>query len=239
MVNNPLRQLVNIFLGALFPTNCLNCGAGGALLCAKCLAAAPKPEPVCFNCETASLNGVCPECARRFHIGNTRIFWATSYKYEPIRKLVRALKYRHAEKASAILAHLIFECSYIKHRVFNIGTEEVVILPVPMHTTRIRERGNNHAALIARELAQLSGANVFEDVLVKTRPTHSQVAARSRAERLKNLADSFAVHDSVKIAGKNIILVDDVLTTGATAIECAQVLRAAGARSVTVLVVAH
>lgn len=257
MTNDRFRQLINSLLDVIFPQYCLNCGASGELLCEKCLAAAPatparsasaglrggraapQTEPICFNCEAASENGICPECARRFHIGNTRIFWATSYKYEPIRKLIRALKYRRAADAARLLAELIHSRLLIQHRVFNKFNKTIVIIPVPMHATRLRERGGNHAELIARELARLSGTPILADALVKIRPTHSQVEARSRAERLKNLARSFAVHDVEKIAGKNILLIDDVLTTGATIIECAKVLRAAGAHSVTVLVVAH
>ncbi|MBI5742232.1 MAG: ComF family protein [Candidatus Niyogibacteria bacterium] len=236
MINDRFRQLINVLLDAIFPTNCLNCGAGDALLCAKCLAGAPKPELICFNCESASQNGVCPDCARRLHLGSARIFWATSYKYAPIRKLIQTLKYRHAKNGAAILAQLIHARLLVQHRVLD---KTMTIIPVPMHPARLRERGVNHAALLAQALARLSGIRALEDVLVKTRPTHSQVEARSRAERLKNLAGSFAAQDPAAIAGQNIILVDDVLTTGATAIECVRVLRAAGAHSVTVLVVAH
>lgn len=240
MVNRRLRQLVDILLEAVFPTVCLGCGAGGELLCEKCLAAAPQAEKMCFNCQAASGNGVCPECARRFRLGKARIFWATNYRYEPVRRLIRTLKYRHAASAATILAEMIHARSSDQHRVLVKATaQNTLVIPVPMHAARLRERGENHAALIAEEFAKLANLTFAPDILLKIRPTHSQVEARSRAERLKNLAKSFVVRDAAKITGQNIILVDDVLTTGATIIECVKVLRIAGADRITVLVVAH
>lgn len=232
MTNNSPRQLIKILLDAVFPAHCLGCGNNGELLCKECLAALPKAESGCFVCEAAIDGGLCPHCARKLGVSGLNIFWTANYKERAVHELICALKYRGGRNCAAVLGTLIFE------RLKNPIAADFVV-PVPIHPARRRSRGFNQAELLAKNFGTCAGLPFFNDLLVKTRNTDSQVESRSRAARLKNLSGSFAARDPAAIAGKNIILIDDVLTTGATIIECAKTLRCAGARKVTALVVAH
>jgi ComF family protein len=111
-----------------------------------------------------------------------------------------------------------------------------LLVPVPLHITRLRERGFNQAVLLARRLAAAHGLPVASRALVRTRPTHAQPGLAAAARRT-NLAGAFALRPGAVVAGRQVVLVDDVLTTGATADACAAVLAAAGAARVDVYTV--
>lgn len=108
------------------------------------------------------------------------------------------------------------------------------VLPVPMEACKRRRRGYNQAELLARAFAQCTGVPPETGLLLRTHETASQVG-RSRAERLAAMRGTFTVPDGARVAGRRLWLVDDVLTTGATAIACTEALRKAGARSVTLI----
>jgi ComF family protein len=117
------------------------------------------------------------------------------------------------------------------------GSLNWVIVPVPLSTDRLRERGFNQAALLARELSRRLGVPAAESVLVKSRDTAPQVGL-SRREREVNLAGAFAVPDASVVKGKNILLIDDVFTTGSTLSAASSVLLRAGSGQVFGLVLA-
>lgn len=112
-----------------------------------------------------------------------------------------------------------------------------MVLAVPLHPARKRERGYNQAHLIAREVAAALGLGTSEDILMRTKHTRTQTRL-NRAERQENVKDIFQVRDPKRVLGKRIILVDDVLTTGATIGSCARALREAGASEVLALTAA-
>lgn len=113
-----------------------------------------------------------------------------------------------------------------------------LIMPIPLHKRRLRTRGYNQAALLARPLAKGLGCALDVRSLVRTKDIGSQVG-RELDERLEMVKGIFTVTDTDKIKGTSILLIDDVITTGATVNECARVLKKAGARSVNVLTVAR
>jgi ComF family protein len=113
-----------------------------------------------------------------------------------------------------------------------------LVVPVPLHRARERERGFNQAALLARHVARCVGAPRGERVLRRARATAAQ-ADLSGQDRNANVRGAFALRDPLAVRGRHIVLVDDVLTTGATVIECARMLRAGGAASVGILTVAR
>ena len=116
--------------------------------------------------------------------------------------------------------------------------EADVVIPVPLHEKRLRKREFNQSALIAKYLAASQGITVMLDCLVKIRDTMPQVGLSSR-ERRKNIKGAFAINNRPLISGKDIVLVDDVVTTGATVRECSKVLKKAGARNIYVITLAH
>ena len=113
-----------------------------------------------------------------------------------------------------------------------------VLIPVPLHKERLRERGFNQALLLVRELSRRTGIPYRKRVLQKKRPTVPQVKL-SGVEREKGVRGAFHLLEKEEVEGKSILLVDDVYTTGATVNECARVLLAGGAKRVDVLTLAH
>lgn len=126
----------------------------------------------------------------------------------------------------------------------RVGAEMLVaadmIVPVPLHRWRLLRRRYNQAGLIAQDLAKRAGVPYRPDILVRGRSTPSQ-GHLTRAQRFENVSGAFQVPEKLKgqLAGKHIVLVDDVFTTGATVEACAHVLKRAGAASVSVLTLAR
>lgn len=111
------------------------------------------------------------------------------------------------------------------------------IASVPMHAVALQQRGYNQADLLAQNLSRLLGLPYLYGLLRRTRPTTSQFRLR-RQERQHNLVNAFAVHASLSVRRRSLLLIDDVSTTGATLSECVRVLRKAGAQSIQALVLA-
>jgi competence protein ComFC len=135
---------------------------------------------------------------------------------------VHQLKYKNLRALAAPLAGLMAQ--YLE----KYPLPGVVLVPVPLHTKRLRERGYNQSALLARELSRRRGLPLVEECLVRIENSLPQARAAGIAERRANVAGAFQCRDR-RFAGKEIILVDDVATTGATLDACAAALLAAGA----------
>lgn len=157
------------------------------------------------------------------------LFCATSYEDRFAQRLIHAFKYppflRDLAKplALCIIAHL----ALLNKPIYPPD----VICPIPLHKKRLRWRGYNHAEELAKQLGQAFSLPVVADALIRIKHTAPQ-ANLGREERLKNMKGVFEVRNPQKIAAKNILLVDDVYTTGATMEECARILKKAGAARV-------
>lgn len=146
------------------------------------------------------------------------------------RQMVHRLKYQHDPALAAIMG---------EHMAVSLGGFRVdAVVPVPLYPKREEERGYNQAALLAREVCFHTGLRCETHALKRIRPTDSQVG-RTRSERLFAMRGAFTVPAPEKVQDKSILLVDDVLTTGATAVSCAEALRLAGAAQISLLVFAH
>ncbi|MFC1980427.1 ComF family protein [Chloroflexota bacterium] len=149
-----------------------------------------------------------------------------------IRQIIHQLKYRNLRAVAVSLAQLMRD-----YLVANPVPGEVLV-PVPLHQKRLRERGYNQSSLLARELGKLIGLPVVDDCLI--RQTHALPQARTSNidERKSNVADAFICHDH-RLQGRQVLLIDDVSTSGATLDACAATLKAAGATSVWGLALAR
>ncbi len=157
-----------------------------------------------------------------------------------LRELIHLLKYQQVRPAAAVLGRMLAEAV----RGLEPGWSQnlVVVVPVPLHARKLRQRGFNQSELIAQHALKLgagSGRLVLRSkILERRRETQSQIGL-TRHQRRENLRGSFAVARPEEIAGREVLLVDDVFTTGTTVSECARVLRRAGASKVFVATVAR
>lgn len=170
-----------------------------------------------------------------------RLAAATDYGIFEARELLHALKYRGiraaAEPISEILSHYLLKLSAYG----GLPLRDAVLVPVPLHAKRIRERGYNQSLCIAEALARRLGEHaphIYEDALRRVRNTKSQADIANRAERELNMQDSFAAENSECVSGKTVLLLDDVSTSGATLRAAARELKRAGARRVIGIVFA-
>jgi ComF family protein len=174
-----------------------------------------------------------------------------SYDAE-LRDLIHLLKFQQVRPAAAVLGRMLAETianleqtmpvGTISSSSGSSGTTTIAVVPVPLHRRKQAQRGFNQAELIARgALKQLSRPKRFDlctGVLVRRRETGSQIGL-TRHQRRENMRGAFAVSDPTRILNRDILLVDDVYTTGTTASECARVLLRAGAARVWVATVAR
>lgn len=217
-------------LARCIPGNCLLCGAkcDTGVLCSACQADLPlAPAIRCPLCGEATTHGErCGACLREPpHFAAVH----APFRYEfPVDRLIHALKYGHQLPLAAWFG------AQLAATVAAIDFDEIV--PLPLHPERLRERGFNQSLEIARALGKCLHLPVDRSSLVRTRQTPPQ-AGLDRKERRRNVRGAFACNGS--LSDRRLLLVDDVLTSGASADECARQLLAAGAASVHVAVVAR
>ncbi len=227
----------------LFPSNCRLCGAlldepGERVVCRECLGRLrPRRGPVCPCCGRF-LEG--PEeghhCRRCLESPPAFTIHRSCAAYDgDLREVILLLKYGRFAVLSRPLA--VFAGAGLAPEE-GLWHEADALVPVPLHKIREKERGFNQARLIARGLARERGLEVLSRCLVKVRNVPPQTSLEA-AERERNVRSAYAIRDGKRIAGKTLVLVDDVFTTGATLRECSRVLVAAGAREVRALTVAQ
>lgn len=221
------------FLNLIFPPRCLNCHAitkEGAI-CDFCFQQiSPHHTFYCGECR-ARLIQISKTCHPKFPY----ILGAASNYEEPaIKNLIQGLKFRSVEEAAKPLGQLIINYA---HEV-SVPIKNAVILPIPLSKKRERQRGFNQSTLIAKFFADCSSLPLVTDCLIRVRHSSPQSELKNYEERRQNVKNCFAIQNSELIQGKNVILVDDVVTSGATLKEAAIMLKMAGARKIIALTVA-
>ena len=223
--------MLDSILNLLFPVACILCQSqvherrwGAA--CPECWAKlVPLPPPLCPQCgvPAAAIEGLCEQCRKEEHAFD---FARSALLFdEPLREILHHLKYSDRVSLANPLGGILKDC--LDHEPFTGN----LIVPVPLHPSRERERGFNQAQLIAERL----GRDIDTRLLRRRKKTPSQTGL-SRSQRKRNLAGAFEVRAE---AGGTVILVDDVYTTGSTMNEIAATLKRAGVRRVEVLTVAR
>lgn len=217
-------------LDLLFPVRCAGCGRAGELLCPACRAQVqPVPQPVCLRCGRPVANvGRCEGCtAGQFHVSAIR---AAAVYADPLAQVIHRFKYEGRAELHGPLGELL--AGYWRGRVVTVD----LVIAVPLHPKRLAERGFNQALEIARPLAAQLGLKP-ETRHVRRHIDTTPQASLPWKERAKNIRHAFAC--DIDLSGLAILIIDDVMTTGATLNELAGTLKAHGAARVENLVLAR
>ena len=202
----------------------MHCGREGSLLCAQCVRESTTvSKDVCRECaEQLSKPGTCTRCV----IENSQLDRLYgSFLYEsPVGTAVRAFKFEDVRALAAVLGGM-FDVESLKR------ADADLIVPIPMHKSRMRSRGFNQSELLARKLADRLNAEIRSDVLVRSRNTVPQSEMRSAAERKTAIQGAFSIRPDAEssVSDSRVLLVDDVFTTGRTIQSAARALKSAGA----------
>jgi len=236
-------------LALLFPPRCRICGKFCAdPICETCFADFSFIEaPFCDVCgkpldPRATGPSVCAQCRSgpyRFDAAR-----AVGRHTGALRQAILNLKFHGRRTLAKPLAEIL-AARFTMDETDRSGSLEFTkgippaavdaVVPVPLHSSRMRSRGYNQSELLARHLSANSGLPVWADVLVRARPTRPQTELATPAERKRNVAGAFEARKAWRLADAHILLLDDVFTSGSTMNECARVLRAAGASRVDAL----
>jgi len=233
------RPWITAALDLVFPPLCPVCdgilGAGRRdPLCGACWEGFERIAPPWCRCCGAPLGieGLCGACRSRrprFAYARAAVLYG-----DLVREAIHAFKFGGRRGLANPLGDLLAGLGLSALP----GAVPDALVPVPLHPRRARERGYDQALLLARRLERAWGVAVVADALVRAVPTQPQTDLDAAARR-RNVRDAFAVRRPELIAGRHVVLVDDVLTTGATAGECARTLARAGAAAVGVVTVAR
>lgn len=216
-------------LDLLFPPRCVACQHVGEWFCPACQSQIERiPPPWCQRCGRPLEEGECRYC-RRFDLDIDGLR-AMAFFEGVLRDAIHAFKYKKRPQLAACFGALLND--YLAAQPLPAD----VIIPVPLHSERERTRGYNQAFLIARELALYQKLPMWYNVIKRTRATSPQVELDAAARR-ENVHDAFAATDEV--AGRRVLLIDDVCTTGATMDACSRALKQRGAKSVWGLALAR
>lgn len=238
VIENLGRALQNLLL----PPRCPIChelviDAGQLHICADCLAALPKlSSPVCSICGIP-FNGAGTDhpCSRCLQTPPPYVAARAALRYEgACRDLIHRFKYEYKSHLRRPLGLLTAEL------LADFATQQQpdLLVPVPLHSSRLRRRGFNQAVLLGEVLSRQWQIPLLRQGLKRTRPTTPQVEL-TLEQRSHNLHNAFSVTDSNAIRDRRIMLVDDVFTTGSTLAECARILQQAGCHTVSAVTVAH
>ena len=237
--------IANQLLNFVFPPRCAGCEVRLSIesserVCARCRKEIEFPDgPKCDRCGVP-FAGYSVECARCAEFppsfGKARALAIYQAHSDPhgsvLASMIRRHKYGLDQAMGRALAECLGELSSMAEDRYD------VVVPVPLHRTRLRWRGFNQAALLAAEVANRLDCRLDTTSLVRVVATAPQTANDFESRR-RNVRRAFAVRRSSRVANRRVLLVDDVMTTGATANECARTLRAAGAHSVDVFTLAR
>lgn len=221
-------------IGWLAPPTCVGCEAEGASLCPACAASEIIPfGERCYNCGAISRRGrTCPRCRRT---GTPRAVWVAT-DYDGLAKtLMQRYKFGHSRAAAADLSGLMAETLQSYNQESDLKPANYLVVDVPTATSRVRERGFDHGRLLAKRVAQQLE---LEFCPALARLGQSRQVGAKRSARLEQLSHGYHVRLPAQIEGRNILLIDDVVTTGATLQAATKALRAAGASHVDALVFA-
>lgn len=205
----------------LWPARCVGCSLVSTDLCAACRHTLPDAPAI------------------RILPDGTRVISGGPIAHPLLAQAIWRMKYRSIRSLAAPLACWLADTILRTPEAARAIRTTILLVPVPLHHARMRERGYNQAHLLAHALAGIAAMPCAAEALIRVRHTASQVETADRNGRIENMREAFDCPDPSVVRGRAVLLIDDVCTTGATLQDCARTLRAAGARSVTALTLAR
>ncbi len=221
-------RLIEQFFRIVAPSNCLMCRTEGSLLCAWCIEdALPQHQPRCYRCNAlTSESSICANCKRKTAL---RSLWIRTEYSDTAKNLVHMMKFKYSGEAADILATELVN-------TIPALSPETIVVAVPTITSHVRQRGFDHTKRI---VARISAMTPYSSQQVLVRMGQHRQVGSSRKQRLTEVTNSFRVKSPFVVKNCPVVLVDDVLTTGATLEAAAKALRQAGASRVDAVVFAR
>lgn len=221
-----LKQLQREVIDLFFPRLCVGCGKVGDFICIKCSKKLSRLlPPVCQRCGKPESSGAyCRECWGKHNdlnmIRSVFVFEGT------IRSAIHEFKYRNLRSIAGCLSRYMADYFLEQHLAAD------VLLPVPMHENRLKRRGYNQSELLAGRIAGIISVPARGDLLRRVRDNKPQTRTACAEERRSNMRDAFACTSS-EVSGKDVVIIDDVCTSGATLEACAAALKLKGANKIS------
>jgi len=227
-------SLLETAVGWLAPPTCVGCGAEGSALCTACNSSEILPfGERCWNCGVLSPRSkTCLACRQKNY---PNYVWVCTNYDGLAKKLVQKLKFNHQRAAAEPISGLMIETMLQQNDDMQLAAKRYLIIPVPTAASRVRQRGFDQTELLAKAIAARLG--IKKSSALRRLGSAKQVGS-SRQTRQAQVKNSYLLKKGQAVSGRNILIIDDVVTTGATLAEMATVLRRSGARSVDALVFA-
>jgi ComF family protein len=182
--------------------------------------------------------------ARKTTHENKNFIVVFSYEDRLVKEAIHSLKFKNNKKIAKIFAEILY--SELLEELSDLEKfscfKKPILIPIPLSRKKLQERGYNQCEIIAKEMSFLDSDSNFsleKDVLIKKKDTPPQSRTKNKKERLENLKNCFKIKNPEKITGQNIILLDDITTTGTTLKEASYVLRKNGVKKIICLTIAH
>lgn len=240
------KKTKNLLFDIIFPPTCLNCKNYLTeieklnFICQKCFIAIPLNNssfcPICFK-RLPSNSKICNHPFKQHSQYPYILAPACSYQDQTIQNLIHFYKYESYQNIAVILSKILD--IYLKKsqllELFN--SQNLIIIPIPLHPKKENKRGFNQSALLAKNLAQTYDLN-FLPILLKTKNSPAQAKHKDFNQRKENVSGTFSLKNPDLIKNKAIILIDDVYTSGSTISEAARLLKQNGAKKIIALVIA-
>ena len=190
------------------------------------------PEKICIYCLEDGYAGLCPMCLKKIkRVRSEGCIFSYGYYVGPLKELILSFKYKENYLAGHIMSDFLCELIEKNNIDFNM------ISYVPLSKKSMKKRGFNQCEILAKKISEKYNVSISKS-LVKVRETKEQKLL-SREDRKENIIDAFDITNGEDIVGKNIILIDDVITTGVTVLECEKILKKYGVKKVVIVTVAQ
>lgn len=231
-----IKKIINFFLDLIFSIECVGCQKENIWLCEECFTKINlNLKNFCPICgKPARMGCICQQCLSRSSLKN--IFVASSYNEKILKQAIHMFKYKYIRDLAQPLGKIIINFLY-QAELNLLFDDSYFLIPISLHRKRLFERGFNQSELLAQVIVQEFKIPIINNVLKRKRNTKSQTKLKEK-ERRKNIKNAFVCLQPEIIKNKNIILFDDILTTGATLMEAARVLKKFGAKEIIGLVLA-